>query len=209
MAKIRYTVRFYYNHDIDLITFIMAHEFDVMRAIYSAVTAFAKGEAFIIQIPPSTGAMDPIKRRIYTKALVLDQTKDIEAIKMIEMIKPGRRNNFFKNILRIYLLYPFSEEFFIDPDDTSWFENKLEAFRTGRKIVKAGKTRKTNRRLDANTQADPELSSAPVIPRAEPHPVTPVSQQDPEDLEPDKQTDASNEEDADAIMSLFDSLSVS
>lgn len=141
MGKIRYTVRLYRLHDMDLITFIFTRKFDVMRAIYSSVTAFAKGEVFVVEVPPRTDTNLPQLRRVYTKALILDEEKDKKAIEMINRVQPGRRNNFFKNLLRIYLACPFSEDFFEDPSDIDWFEKKIEIFRAGRKVVKAGKVR--------------------------------------------------------------------
>ena len=134
MSKIRYTIRLYRLHDLDLITFIMTHEFDIMHAIYSSVTAFAKGEAFLISIP---------LRRVYTKTLILDTEKDALTISMLDRISPGKRNNFFKNLLRLYLMYPFSECFFNSPEDLQYLEKKLKVFRTGQREVRAGKLKKS------------------------------------------------------------------
>lgn len=143
MSKIRYTIRLYRLHDLDLITFIMTHEFDIMHAIYSSVTAFAKGEAFLISIPPITKSEMPQLRRVYTKTLILDTEKDTLTISMLDRITPGKRNNFFKNLLRLYLMYPFSECFFNNPEDLQYFEEKLKVFRTGQREVRAGKLKKS------------------------------------------------------------------
>ncbi len=142
MAKVRYTVRFYRLHDLDLITFIMTHEFDVMRAIYSSITAFAKGEYFIIQIPSAVHTELPPLRYAYTKALTLDTEKDQATIELINKIQPGKRNNFFKSLLRLYLVHPFSETFFTDPADMALFEEKLSAMRSGQREVRAGKVKR-------------------------------------------------------------------
>lgn len=147
MAKKRYTIRFYTMHDLDLITFALTHDFDITKAIYSSVTAFARGEAFIISVPPPVRDNMPEKRRVFVKALVLDSDKDHEAIEMIDRITPGRRNNFFKNLLRLFLMYPFSEYFFDDPADLEFFESKLAAFRNGRE-AQAGKTDRTTHAFD-------------------------------------------------------------
>lgn len=143
MSKIRYTIRLYRLHDLDLITFIMTHEFDIMHAIYSSVTAFAKGEAFLISIPPITTSEMPQLRRVYTKTLILDTEKDSSTISMLDRISPGKRNNFFKNLLRLYLMYPFSECFFNSSEDLQYFEEKLKVFRTGQREVRAGKLKKS------------------------------------------------------------------
>lgn len=143
MSKKRYTIRLYRLHDLDLITFIMTHEFDIMHAIYSSVTAFAKGEAFLISIPPLTKTEMPQLRRVYTKTLILDTEKDELTISMLDRISPGTRNNFFKNLLRLYLMYPFSECFFNSSEDLHFFEDKLKVFRTGQREVRAGKLKKS------------------------------------------------------------------
>ena len=143
MSKIRYTIRLYRLHDLDLITFIMTHEFDIMHAIYSSVTAFAKGEVFLISIPSITTSEMTQLRRVYTKTLILDSEKDALTISMLDRVSPGKRNNFFKNLLRLYLMYPFSECFFNSPEDLQCFEEKLKVFRTGQREVRAGKLKKS------------------------------------------------------------------
>ena len=143
MSKIRYTIRLYRLHDLDLITFIMTHEFDIMHAIYSSVSAFAKGEAFLISIPPINNSEMPQLRRVYTKTLILDTEKDALTISMLNRISPGKRNNFIKNLLRLYLMYPFSESFFKSPEDLQYFEEKLKVFRTGQREVRAGRLKKS------------------------------------------------------------------
>lgn len=140
MAKVRYLVRFYSSHDLDLVTFTLTHDFDIMRAMYSAVTAFSKGESFIIEVPPATGTLPESLRRSYSRALSLDTEKDAEAIRMLDMVVPGKRNSFLKNLLRIYLMFPFSESFFESPEGFALCEKRLESCRKGRRAVRAGKT---------------------------------------------------------------------
>lgn len=110
--KARYTVRLYRLHDLDLITFSATHEFNIMRAIYSSLSAFAKDEVFVIDIPPRRDNKLQEFKRVYIKSLVLDTEKDKEAIRLLSMIAPGYRNSFLKHLLRIYLCNPLSEEFF-------------------------------------------------------------------------------------------------
>ena len=109
MAKIRYTIRLYRLHDLDLITFVETHEFNIISAIYSSLTAFAKNEVFVIEIPPRRTQQLPKLNRVYTKALILDSETDQEAIQLLNQIGQGYRNNFLKNLLRLYLCHPLSE----------------------------------------------------------------------------------------------------
>lgn len=160
MAKIRYTIRLYRLHDLDLITFVETHEFNIISAIYSSLTAFAKGEVFVIEIPPRRQIQLPKLSRVYTKALVLDTEVDQEAIELLNKIGQGYRNNFLKNLLRLYLCNPLSEEFFKNikrgrndevlyetpqseiEERTESFNKKFNIFKANRKVVKAGRLKK-------------------------------------------------------------------
>ena len=141
MKKIRYTVRLYKIHDLDLITFLETHEFNFIRALYSALTAFCNGELFVIEVPPTKTQFTQIKRS-YTKVLTLDAEKDAAAIAILDKLAPGYRNNFLKNILRQYLCFPLSEEFLKDSSDMDMFLDMFQIFRHGKKIARAGKIKK-------------------------------------------------------------------
>ena len=92
--KKRYTIRLYRMHDLDLITFMETHKFNIIKAIYSCVVSFSKKEYFVIDIPPrSVEEMPELKRR-YDKTLSLDYEKDKEAIELLDKIQDGYRNNF-------------------------------------------------------------------------------------------------------------------
>lgn len=213
MAKVRYLVRFYTSHDLDLVTFTLTHDFDILRAMYSAITAFAKGESFIIQVPPATRAVPESMRRIYTKGLLLDTEKDREAIRVLDMVVPGKRNSFLKNLLRIYLMYPFSECYFESPEGLAFCEKQLEACREGRRIVRAGKTgrnpgyaaRKEPERMpEEKAPVHPEYKEASQPQQERPAPEDVDRQERSPGLTPDG--GGGNPEDAEAILSLFDAL---
>ena len=222
MAKVRYLVRLYSSHDLDLVTFTLTHDFDIVRAIYSSLKAFAKGEQFIIKVPPVVRTLPGLKR-VYAKVLFLDTEKDKETVELMEKIVPGKRNNFLKNLLRLYLAYPFSECFFEASDDFELFERKLSVFREGRREVKAGKTGRLSRQkrelssLKSTAEAETtqpisekrELSSQNggnqnttddkiVDPISEPQET--LTDDRPETVE------VAGTEDADAILALFEGL---
>ena len=138
MAKVRYTMRFYRVHDLDIVTFIETHEFNISHAMYSALSAFSNGEAFVIKIPPRRRADLPQLRRVYSRALILDTEKDAKAISILSLIKPGYRNSFLKNLLRQYLCFPLSEEFLDDQESVSYFDDLFSVFRKDRKVAEAG-----------------------------------------------------------------------
>lgn len=213
MAQIRYPIRLYSIHDLDLVTFTLTHDFDILKAVYSSLTAFTKGEAFIIRIPPAVREL-PELRRVYTKTLSLDTEKDAEAVELLNKIVPGKRNNFLKNLLRLYLAYPFSECFFSDPGDQEEFEKKMEGIRAGRRVVRAGK--KGN---DAEHGGKRELSSlsgkqgkaAPAEKTrqedtADPPPADGMDGKETGSVPAEAGDGASPAPEEDAILALFDSL---
>lgn len=112
MAKIRYTIRLYRLHDLDLITFALGHEFNVIKGMYTSISALANGDAFIMEIPPRKRTRLPQLNRVYIKALTLDSEKDKKAVAILSDIAPGYRNSFLKNLLRLYLCAPLSDEYF-------------------------------------------------------------------------------------------------
>lgn len=139
MAKIRYTIRLYRIHDLDLITFIETHEFNIVKAIYSSLGAFSKGEHFVIEVPPKRKSAMPNLKRVYQKPLYLDTDKDRNAIEILNKIEKGYRNNFLKNLLRLYLCVPVSESFLVNEHDSNFFYEKFNIFKKGKKVAKAGK----------------------------------------------------------------------
>ena len=217
MGEVRYPIRLYTYHDLDLVTFTLTHDFDIRRAIYCALKAFSKGEAFLIQIPPAVRSVAKFQR-YYTKILILDTEDDQDVIDLLNLVEPGRRNNFIKNLLRLYLAYPFSEYFFKDEKSLKLFESKLEPFRTGKRQVRAGKTKskatsvsdEKRRREFSSPIFEPagpkikrELSSPKKDPAVEP---TPVVKEVQIEMESEGEHDTISQEEQDAILDLFNQL---
>ena len=136
--KKKYFIRLYRAHDLDLITFVQSHRFNLNHALYVAITAFSKRDIFVIAVPPQKETNVEKFKRVYSYSLILDTEKDAKAIEVLEKIKPGFKNNFLKNLLRIYLCYPLSEAFLSNEADLSIFEEKLSGFKVDRRIAEAG-----------------------------------------------------------------------
>lgn len=137
-------MRFYRAHDLDLITFIETHQFNIMHAVYSALTAFADGDVFVIEIPPARDSSVEYQR-IYNRVLVLDSERDQKAVELLSTVTPGYRNSFLKNLLRLYLCFPFSEDYFISSEDAKHAASLTSVFRQGRRIAQAGTIRSAKR----------------------------------------------------------------
>ena len=138
MGKYRQTIRLYRAHDLDLITFMETHEFNITRAIYCALTAFSKNDYFVIDIPPKREMELNINKKVYAKQLSLDTEKDSTAIEILLKIKRGGRNNFLKNLLRSYLCNPIAESYLENEEDIKDFIKKFEVMKQSRRHASAG-----------------------------------------------------------------------
>lgn len=165
MAKVRYTVRFYRQHDYDLLLFSIQNRCDLIRMLYKVLKAFSKGESFVVTTSEHPNKEMPEFRRAYTRALVLDDEKDADQIALLSRIKEGYRNNFFRTLLRIYICFPAPTAFLVDEStDRNFFENLVEqAFRKGRKPVKVGQDKPIFRKR-SHSIPKAELNSAQALP---------------------------------------------
>ena len=130
-----YPIRLYRVHDMDLITLSVLHNFNIVKSLYCAITAFSLGKAFTIQVPPRSLNEIPQWNKTYLKHLSLDEEKDCKAIDIIERIADGNRSAFLKNLLRQYICQPFSEIYLANPADISFFNNAFAAIQQNKTIV--------------------------------------------------------------------------
>ena len=63
---------------------------------------------------------------------------------LLEKIAKGNRNNFLKNLLRLYLCNPMSELFLVDEKDEKYFYEKFDIFRRGRKFADLDEIKELN-----------------------------------------------------------------
>lgn len=138
--RISKTIRLYKTHDLDLISFLDTHNMDFRKAVYCSLTAFAKGEVFVIKIPPRLENPKPLRRK-YEFRLILNPETDQAVIDMIDGITDGYKNNFIKNILRMYLCTPISEEFLKDRSKIGEFEEKFQMFKIGKRVADAARVK--------------------------------------------------------------------
>lgn len=144
--KKKYFIRLYRAHDLDLITFVQTHRFNLNHAIYVALTAFSNNEVFVIAVPPKRDIVVSKLKRVYSYTLILDVEKDIKVIQVLDKIKNGYKNNFIKNLLRLYLCYPLAEAFLEDEAEMEFFENQFKEFKKNRRLAEAGFEKKRRKK---------------------------------------------------------------
>lgn len=134
----RYQIRMYKPHDLDLMELVARHRFCLQKAAYCCLAAFVEGKHFVIRIPELREEPLPAKK-VYARTLRLsgEKEKDREIIRLLNHITPGYRNNFIKNLLRLYLMCPATGQFFRDPKDLAAFAERYQCLRKGKPLADA------------------------------------------------------------------------
>lgn len=139
-GKTGVTIRLYARHDPDLITFYEVHQFNIVKAVYCCLAAYCKKEVFVIALPPLRDYQQiSFKANRYRWTLYLDNKKDAAMIEAIQKIKKGYRNNFLKNLLRIYLSNPVSAIFAMDAQGAGELYDSVQYLRAGKRVADAGR----------------------------------------------------------------------
>lgn len=157
---IQYYLRLYKPHDLDLIMYYAKYKFNIAGAAYKCGKAFCKGDFFVIKFPPTRKTPLRTNKKIFTYVLKLDENRDEELIRLLNKIAPGYRNNFLKNLLRLYLFYPMTEEYLIDPEDISEFRMLLASHRKKQNIVDIAEKNRRELRTDPRSN-DKEVEKRP------------------------------------------------
>lgn len=158
MIDVKIRLRFYLPHDMDLISLMITHEMDIVHAMYCSVKSFVKKESFAIKIPPLRN-IPMEKKRVFHRNLSLDSEKDQDIIELLECIEPGYRNNFLKNILRLYLFCPGTEAFLRNPDDMLKLESYYEVFRKDKRVADAAAIHPKRKRTYFEKKIVPAMSA--------------------------------------------------
>ena len=98
-------VRFYWQHDLDLIGLAACPDFSMGKWLKRAVISYARGEPLSIPIPEP-----PEKTVVLANTyahFVLISGKDDDVIAVMKSIRYGQRNAAIKQIFRAYLSQPF------------------------------------------------------------------------------------------------------
>lgn len=169
MSKKQYAIRLYTTHDIDLITFMQEREFNIMKAIYSSLNAFCNHDVFVIELPPKREVPLQINKRIYRKTLTLHTERDKAIIELLDSLRDGMRNNFIKNLLRLYLCNPISTNALVNPASEEKLLQMFEVLKKGKRRAKAGNMKRKKNSTGSNQRkVDPSAVSAstktPTIP---------------------------------------------
>lgn len=107
-----FTVRFSWQHDLDLIALSVNPGFSIGVEIKRAVTAYSRGEPLVIKLPPPLKEEDYYELDNCSTHFYLDEEKDKDVIEALRSIKCGHTNSAIKNIFRHYLENPMLDPYF-------------------------------------------------------------------------------------------------
>lgn len=116
-------VKLYYYHDLDLITIYRSGSICFSRAVKMALKAFAEQKRICFQPGPQSRNL-PI-RRTYHFCVNLNEKEDEAAIRLLEEIAPGHRNNFLKTLLR-HCIFVFPEDYFKHPEAKQTYDQMIQ-----------------------------------------------------------------------------------
>lgn len=110
MKKKIYSLRLYYPHDIDLLSFIETYDIDFSKTASDILRAFFEQRFFVLHPEPRSEPFTGTRKRICRKELILDEDdeQDQKIISCLSSIRKGCINNFVKNLFRLYLCMPIS-----------------------------------------------------------------------------------------------------
>ena len=104
------TVRFYWQHDLDLLGIAFDKEMkNISKLSKEALCAYVRDEEYVIQVPDTEkfGKMDSISTSFY-----LNPNKDQDIIEFLKSIRIGFRCSVIKQIIRGYLDNVFINPFY-------------------------------------------------------------------------------------------------
>ena len=149
--KIR--VRLYHYHDLDLVSLYREGRLSVSKAAKIALNSFAQKKYFIMEAKEKKA--EKVAKPVYMFNIVLNEKKDRDAIELLNKIEKGYRNNFIKQLLRLYLRYEIPD-CYISSENAGYFIEREKGLSGERKVIPA----------PAGRNVRPKPAAVPVAPES-------------------------------------------
>lgn len=148
--KIR--VRLYHYHDLDLVSLYREGRISIPKAVKLTLNAFAQKN--YVRLETDVKKCEKIAKPVYMFNIVLNEKKDKAAIDLLDKIDKGYRNNFIKQLLRVYLCFVLPG-CYTDPKNLAYFAEREKGIFSERKAIPAPVSKYVRKKL--------QESSGPVI----------------------------------------------
>ena len=101
MVDLKIRIRLYHYHDLDLVSLYREGRISIPKAVKLTLNAFARKR--YVRLETVDKKCEKIAKPVYMFNIILDEKKDKDAIDLLNKIDKGYRNNFIKQLLRVYL----------------------------------------------------------------------------------------------------------
>ncbi len=162
MFDLKIRIRLYHYHDLDLVSLYREGRLSIPRAVKYSLNAFA--EKRYVRLETNNKKCEKIARPVYTFNIILNEKKDKKAIELLDKIDKGFRNNFMKQLLRVYLGFALPECYTTAENLAYFSERENEIFKE-RKTVPAPAVRNVKKKMFLEVSS-PQTSSESTAPPA-------------------------------------------
>lgn len=121
----KFTLRLYRRHDMDLIALYKHDTFGFQKALKASLRAYIKGEPYLLQMPPLKDYSDYDFRYCYRTIISLNDVYDKDIIDWLKKAKPSEKTALIKTTLRGSLVGPLSYVCIEDKDEINHTEKIL------------------------------------------------------------------------------------
>ena len=143
MFDLKIRIRLYHYHDLDLVSLYREGRLSIPKAVKYSLNAFA--EKRYVRLETNNKKCEKIARPVYTFNIILNEKKDKKAIELLDKIDKGFRNNFMKQLLRVYLGFALPECYMTAENLVYFSERENEIFKE-RKTVPAPAVRNVKKK---------------------------------------------------------------
>ena len=103
VVDLKIRIRLYHYHDLDLVSLYREGRISIPKAVKLTLNAFARKR--YVRLETVDKKCEKIAKPVYMFNIILDEKKDKDAIDLLNKIDKGYRNNFIKQLLRVYLCF--------------------------------------------------------------------------------------------------------
>lgn len=134
MFDLKIRIRLYHYHDLDLVSLYREGRLSIPKAVKYTLNAFA--EKRYVRLETNSKKCEKIARPVYTFNIILNEKKDKKAIELLNKIDKGFRNNFMKQLLRVYLGFALPD-CYTSAENLAYFSEREKEIFKERKVVPA------------------------------------------------------------------------
>lgn len=162
MFDLKIRIRLYHYHDLDLVSLYREGRLSIPKAVKYSLNAFA--EKRYVRLETNNKKCEKIARPVYTFNIILNEKKDKKAIELLDKIDKGFRNNFMKQLLRVYLGFAFPE-CYTSAENLAYFSEREKEIFKERKTVPAPAVRNVKKKTVPEVSS-PQTASGSAAPPA-------------------------------------------